>query len=67
VSAPEHCRHNLQRCGFQGLGKIAINSAINKIVCERDGQLLARLITPMIERIMVTDRAFAKARRNRQP
>ncbi|RWP02380.1 MAG: DUF2274 domain-containing protein [Mesorhizobium sp.] len=26
-----------------------------------------RLITPMIERFMVTDRAFAKARRNRQP
>lgn len=27
----------------------------------------ARLITPMIERFMATDRAFAKARRTRQP
>lgn len=27
----------------------------------------ARLIVPMIERFMATDRAFAKARRTRQP
>jgi hypothetical protein len=27
----------------------------------------ARLIAPMIERFMATDRAFAKARRTRQP
>ncbi|WP_254020073.1 DUF2274 domain-containing protein [Mesorhizobium escarrei] len=27
----------------------------------------ARLIAPMIERFMATDRAFAKARRSRQP
>lgn len=26
-----------------------------------------RLISPMIERFMATDRAFAKARRNRKP
>jgi hypothetical protein len=37
AKAPEHYRHNLQRCGFRGLGKIAMMPPWMVIASERDG------------------------------